>query len=258
MLVLKLGLSTCAHNYTGLIRAMSLTNMSLRDEKKVLRKFMKERLAKITGEEVMDQCSEALFLMELPETLICRLASRITEEVLNLPEYQRASRISVFLSMPSREVSTYEIVLHAIDNGKIVFVPYIHQNRTDTSHKPISMMDMLALHSKEDLESLKPDAWGIPTLDESSVASRENALSGHGIDNVVTGVNRAPATSHGLGLDIMLVPGVAFDMENRRLGHGKGFYDRYLQRYKDIVASRSEARMPRLGKNWSASREMIC
>jgi len=152
--------------------------------------------------------------------------------------------------MPSREVSTYEIVLHAIDNGKIVFVPYIHQNRTDTSHKPISMMDMLALHSKEDLESLKPDAWGIPTLDESSVASRENALSGHGIDNVVTGVNRAPATSHGLGLDMMLVPGVAFDMENRRLGHGKGFYDRYLQRYKDTVASRSEARMPRLGKNW--------
>jgi len=152
--------------------------------------------------------------------------------------------------MPSREVSTYEIVLHAIDNGKTVFVPYIHQNRTNTSQKLISMMDMLALHSKEDLESLKPDAWGIPTLDESSVASRENALSGHGIDNVVTGVNRAPATSHGLGLDMMLVPGVAFDMENRRLGHGKGFYDRYLQRYKDTVASRSEARMPRLGKNW--------
>ena len=70
MLVLKLGLSTCAHNYTGLIRAMSLSNMSLRDEKKVLRKFMKERLAKITGEEVMDQCSEALFLVELPETLM--------------------------------------------------------------------------------------------------------------------------------------------------------------------------------------------
>jgi hypothetical protein len=66
MLALKLRLSTCAHSYTGPIRAMSLTNMSLRDEKKALRKFMKERLAKITGEEVMDQCSEALFLIELP------------------------------------------------------------------------------------------------------------------------------------------------------------------------------------------------
>ena len=183
---------------------------------------------------------------------MCRLARRITAEVLNLPAYQKARRISVFLSMPSREVSTYEIVLHAIDNDKTVFVPYIHQNQTNTSQKLASMMDMLALHSKEDLESLKPDAWGIPTLDEGSIASRENALSGHGIDNVVAGANSAPETSHGLGLDIMLVPGVAFDMENRRLGHGKGYYDRYLQRYKDIVASRREARMPRLGKNWSA------
>jgi 5-formyltetrahydrofolate cyclo-ligase len=258
MPVLKLNLLARAHHYTGPIRARSLTNMSLRDEKKALRKFMKERLAKMTEEEVMDQCSEALFLMELPEILMCRLASRITAEVLNLPAYQKARRISAFLSMPSREVSTYEIVLHAIDDGKTVFVPYIHQNRTNTSQKPASVMDMLALHSKEDLESLKPDAWGIPTLDEGSVASRENALSGHGIDNVVPGANRAPESSHGLGLDFMLVPGVAFDMENRRLGHGKGFYDRYLQRYKDIVASRSEARMPRLGKNWSASREMIC
>jgi 5-formyltetrahydrofolate cyclo-ligase len=181
---------------------------------------------------------------------MCGLASKITAEVLNLPAYQKARRISAFLSMPSREVSTYKIVLHAIDDGKTVFVPYIHQNRTSASQKPASMMDMLALHSKEDLESLKPDAWGIPTLDESSVASRENALSGHGIDNdnVVTEASRAPESSHGLGLDIMLVPGVAFDMENRRLGHGKGYYDRYLQRYKDIVASRSEAGMPRLGK----------
>jgi 5-formyltetrahydrofolate cyclo-ligase len=183
---------------------------------------------------------------------MCGLASRITAEVLNLPAYQKARRISAFLSMPSREVSTYEIVLHAIDNGKIVFVPYIHQNRTNTSQKLASVMDMLALHSKEDLESLKPDAWGIPTLDESSIASRENVLSGHGIDNVVTGANSAPESPHGLGLDIMLVPGVAFDMENRRLGHGKGYYDRYLQRYKDTVASRSEARMPHLGRNWSA------
>jgi hypothetical protein len=68
--VLKFSLPTCVHNYIGPIRAMSLTNMSLRDEKKVLRKFMKERLAKITGEEVMDQCSEALFLVELPGTLM--------------------------------------------------------------------------------------------------------------------------------------------------------------------------------------------
>jgi hypothetical protein len=64
MPVLKLNLPARAHHYTGPIRAMSLTNMSLRDEKKALRKFMKERLAKMTEEGVMGQCSDALFLME--------------------------------------------------------------------------------------------------------------------------------------------------------------------------------------------------
>jgi 5-formyltetrahydrofolate cyclo-ligase len=159
--------------------------------------------------------------------------------------------------MPGREVSTHDIVMHAINHGKTVFVPYIHQSRPDSSQKPTRMMDMLALHSREDLESLRPDAWGIPTLDESSVASRENALCGRGIEELLTGTDEAPASEDAGSLDLMLVPGVAFDMENRRLGHGKGFYDRYLQRYKNIVSPAGNARMPRLGKKWSLFRKIL-
>lgn len=32
-------------------------------------------------------------------------------------------------------------------------------------------------------------------------------------------------------IDIMIVPGVAFDRKGRRLGRGKGFYDKYLSSY---------------------------
>jgi 5-formyltetrahydrofolate cyclo-ligase len=152
--------------------------------------------------------------------------------------------------MPAKEVLTHDIVVHAINHGKTVFVPYIDRTRISSSQrKETSVMEMLALHSKDDLESLRPDAWGIPTLDERSVPGRENALSGCGMEEVMIGVSRDPASPEAPGLDLMLLPGVAFDMENRRLGHGKGFYDRYLQRYKDIVCSRSNAPMPRLGKN---------
>ncbi len=157
--------------------------------------------------------------------------------------------------MPTGEVSTRDIVLDAMNRGKKVFVPYIHRGREVPSQRLTSMMDMLALHSQEDLESLKPDNWGIPSLDEVSTADRENALSGFGIDgNLLNSTNDG---AEACGLDLVLVPGVAFDKENRRLGHGKGFYDRYLQRYKDTMSARRETRTPFLGKLMTCLQRII-
>ena len=36
------------------------------------------------------------------------------------------------------------------------------------------------------------------------------------------------------GKYLIVVPGVCFDKEGFRLGYGKGFYDKYLSKYKDI------------------------
>jgi len=148
--------------------------------------------------------------------------------------------------MPTGEVSTHGIVQDAMKSGKKVFVPYIHKSQGESSQRYVNMMDMLALHSQEDLVLLKQDAWGIPTMDETSITSRENAFSGVGV--AIDTAGEMSDTSEFSGLDLVLLPGVAFDSENRRLGHGKGFYDRYLQRYRDIASSRGKTRMPFLGK----------
>jgi 5-formyltetrahydrofolate cyclo-ligase len=165
---------------------------------------------------------------------------------LQLAAYIDAKRISVFLSMPSGEVSTRDIVVDALESGKRVFVPYIKRFQ-DEDGKAGASMEMLALYSVTELELLKSDNWGIPTLDERSISSRENAFGGVGIirsegDSVDSEGYSTP------GLDLILVPGVAFDANNGRLGHGKGFYDRYLTRYQSAARSQNASgKMPLLG-----------
>lgn len=169
------------------------------------------------------------------------IARIVTQRIKAMPEYQKASRIGIYLSMPASELSTNDIVVDALNQGKSVFVPYLHKAADSAQLKQMSKMAMLKLHSKEDLDSLKRDNWGIPTLDSGSVPHRENAQGGFGLERRQDEVNKGR-------LDLILVPGMAFDRERRRLGHGKGFYDRFLWEYKDFSPGSRNFEMPILGK----------
>lgn len=134
--------------------------------------------------------------------------------------------------MPSGEVQTDEIVRHALSSGKEVFVPYLHTNEETTKEDgeiaPKKIMDMVKLKGLEDYERLERDSWGIPTVTEDTVSGRERILGESEKDGKAQLSN---------GLDLVLMPGVAFDLEGqpaviRRLGHGKGFYDYFLHRYR--------------------------
>ena len=39
----------------------------------------------------------------------------------------------------------------------------------------------------------------------------------------------------GDGLDLVLLPGVGFDRQLNRIGHGKGYYDRFIQQCHDYA-----------------------
>ena len=166
----------------------------------------------------------------------------MTQIVKDMPQYQRAGRIGIYLSMPAAELSTNDIVVDALSKGKDVFVPYLHKSFESAQLKQMSKMAMLKLHSREDLDSLKPDRWGIPTLESTSVEQRENARGGFGLE-------RWKSDIHCRELDLIFVPGEAFDRERRRLGHGKGFYDRFLWEYKDFSSNANQPGMPTLSKS---------
>lgn len=156
------------------------------------------------------------------------------EAVIREKSYVDAKNIGIYLSMPDRELQTESIVRHAFSAGKRVFVPYLHKNK-DSLHDLARVMDMVDLRKLEDYESLSRDKWGIPSLKSEQIEGRERILGDQ-------------ATSH-TALDLILMPGVAFGIDGetgriRRLGHGKGFYDFFLDRYHQSPQVQSTSHYP--------------
>ncbi|KAK0637192.1 hypothetical protein B0T17DRAFT_613817 [Bombardia bombarda] len=186
---------------------------SLNAAKQQLRSAMKQKISAISHESALSQ------------------STVVYNTLKTFRPYLDAKRISVFLSMPTGEIQTDAIVRHALESGKEVFVPYLHRNPTASPGLPARVMDMVRLRNITDYESLKPDAWGIPSIDPATVHERQRIFGGpdaHYSDRAL--------------LDLVLMPGVAFDMAPergtiRRLGHGKGFYDYFLNRHNEKSVS---------------------
>ncbi|KAF9895066.1 hypothetical protein FE257_004695 [Aspergillus nanangensis] len=201
---------------------------SLQTAKKDLRRKMRDALQRIPTDSIINQSQIA------------------TNRLFSLTEYQNAKRIGVYLSMPSGELSTTAIVHDALSTGKEVFIPYIHSVEPVSSSTPpqkTSIMDMLALESVDEFTSLIPDKWGIPSLTKTQVASKRNCFGGIG----VTSQSDDSSTQGSYDLDLIVMPGMAFDEGFRRLGHGKGYYDHFLTRYSKATEKQTATpKMPLL------------
>ncbi len=111
------------------------------------------------------------------------------------PEYHKARGIGAFASIP-HEINTYSILEGTLSSGKKLFLPKVDKT-----------MDSFEFHPVTDLKNLQPGPFGI--LEPTS-----------------------PNAAEWDELDLVLVPGLAFDRQGNRLGFGKGFYDRVIPRLK--------------------------
>ncbi|WVQ72188.1 5-formyltetrahydrofolate cyclo-ligase [Cryptococcus sp. DSM 104548] len=174
-----------------------------------LRRSMLKTLRGIPGDEVQKQ-SQQVFRVLLDE-----------------PFFKEANHVGCYLSMKKGELQTDGIVDHLLRRGSSLYTPYIpappkHTHApsapSPSSPPPQEDMKMLRLYSEEDLTQCPEDRWGItdPGLErkDGEGGLREDVMSA-----------KVP------GLDLILIPGVAFDEECNRLGRGKAFYDRFLEQY---------------------------
>ncbi|KAI8974303.1 hypothetical protein BDB01DRAFT_806979 [Pilobolus umbonatus] len=120
----------------------------------------------------------------------------IFQNLLKLEVFEKSRNVSVYLSKPYSEVITTNIITYLCSSGKTCYIP-----RCDGD-----TMEMVKLNGLEDFHSLTINKWNIP--EPSLEEEREIATQ----------------------LDIILVPGVAFDLQKNRIGHGKGYYDKYIQK----------------------------
>jgi 5-formyltetrahydrofolate cyclo-ligase len=120
---------------------------------------------------------------------------RIRERLFLNPKFQKANIIMSYVSK-SYEVDTWTIIEKSLEMGKKIAVPYV----------------------------LKGDRLILPSL---VLDCKELVKGPYGVyqphpDNI----RRIDLNQ----LDLLLVPGVAFDKAGNRLGHGKGYYDRFLKK----------------------------
>lgn len=125
------------------------------------------------------------------------LSRRIVGAFMSLPEYATAETVMFYIDVRS-EVRTRNDLQLALESGKQVVVPWCNA-AGELELFRLSSMDELELGMYRILEP-KQELRGLP---EKQVDVLE--------------------------LDLIMVPGVAFDRRGGRMGHGKGYYDKLLQ-----------------------------
>ena len=151
-----------------------------------------------------------------------------------MSQYRAAKTIGIYVSMPGGEIDTRMFIYDALDHGKKVFVPFIDKETNRIKNeKSTPLMMMVSLRSRNDFETLEPDKWGIPTPSRNSLTTRDHVLP----EDHKTILGDVRNKTNQVRLDMIIMPGVAFDRACGRLGHGKGFYDEFLARLNRMCCS---------------------
>ncbi len=141
-------------------------------------------------------------LLSLSEQSRSVLSAEITENVIKMDEWIHSDTIGITIS-GDIEPNTIKLIKEAWNSKKRVVVPKCHPaTKTMTFHEITSFdqLEVVYFGLKEPIEALTKEV----KQDE---------------------------------IQLLLVPGLYFTTKGYRLGHGGGYYDRYLETYKGATVA---------------------
>ena len=141
-------------------------------------------------------------LQALPKEIYEHRSYIIAQKVFKDPLWQSAHCIGITISSPP-EVDTFQMIHKAWEEGKRIVIPKCLPKERK--------MDFRHLERFDQLESVYSGLL-------EPIESETNLVEPNDID-------------------LLIVPGIAFDSEGFRMGFGGGYYDRFLQSFKGNTVS---------------------
>jgi 5-formyltetrahydrofolate cyclo-ligase len=126
-----------------------------------------------------------------------RLSLDVQARVLGTQEFRTALRVGLYAAYKN-EVRTDRIFIEGDMHRKEIYYPAVDPERGGLSY--FRVMDLEELMRTE-------EGFHEPHAEQSRLRNLDN-------------------------LDVLIVPGVAFDLKGRRMGFGQGFYEKSLQHFR--------------------------
>lgn len=130
-------------------------------------------------------------LLELPLEERSTKSQQVLERLEGLPSFQKSTRIMAYFPL-FHEVDTTALLQKLLENNKELYIPRVAG-------------DSLEAKQIHDLKELQDGPYGAkePAEPATTLLPKE--------------------------IQVVLIPGLAFDRQGYRLGSGKGYYDRFLK-----------------------------
>lgn len=131
---------------------------------------------------------------ELPDAVRDQWSAAIADRLAELPAWRDARVVHTYVGAVEGEVGTRELVSRALGEGRTVACPRVRWSPRG--------LDSFAIRSLDDLVESRRGLWEPDPRRTEPVSDAE--------------------------IDVVVVPGLAFDRRGWRVGFGAGLYDRFL------------------------------